>query len=225
MKIVDNAFWLDRWRENLIAFHQGRPNTALREHFEIVSPRAGARVLVPLCGKALDMAWLAGRGCTVRGVELSPIAVEDFFREQGLACEAREEGAFRVVAGGGVTLLCGDFFDVDADLAGSPDWVYDRAALVALPRELRARYAAHLLSVIPRAARMLLLTLEYPEGDLEGPPFCVREDEVRALYGPRREVRALSVRDILDEEPGLRARGATELVERAYLIEGAREAR
>lgn len=223
MKTVDNTFWLNRWQENLIAFHQGRVNVALREHFDALSPGAGARVLVPLCGKAVDMMWLRGRGCRVRGVELSPVAVADFFREQGLVPEAREDGAFRVLAGQEVTLLCGDFFDLDARLAGDPDWVYDRAALVALPPALRPRYGAHLLAVIPAAARMLLLTLEYPEGDIEGPPFSIGEDEVRALYEPQREVRLLSSRDILDEEPGLRERGVTALMERAYLI-GARGA-
>lgn len=219
MKVVDNAFWLSRWRENLIAFHQGRPNAALARHFAEASPRPGARVLVPLCGKALDMAWLRDRGCTVRGVELSSVAVADFFREQGVAHDEREAGAFRMLSGAGVTLLCGDFFDLDARLAGDPDWVYDRAALIALPPDLRARYAAHLLSIVSPGARVLLLTLEYPEGDIEGPPFCVREDEVRALFEPARRVRLLSGRDILDEEPGLRERGATALIERAYLIE------
>lgn len=218
MKIVDNAFWLERWRENLIAFHQGRPNAALARHFDDVSPRADSRVLVPLCGKAVDMAWLRERGCDVRGVELSPVAVADFFREQAIAHEVRDAGAFRMLAGDGVTLLCGDFFELDARLAGDPDWVYDRAALIALPPGLRERYAAHLLSVIPCDARILLVTLEYPAGDIEGPPFSVAEEEVRALYARQREVRLLSSRDILAAEPGLAARGASALIERAYLV-------
>lgn len=218
MKIVDNAFWLDRWRADQIAFHQGRANAALGRHFAEVAQGADSRVLVPLCGKAVDMAWLRERGCDVRGVELSPVAVADFFREQGLAHEERDAGAFRVLAGERVTLLCGDFFELDPRLAGDPGWVYDRAALIALPPELRERYAAHLLSVIPPAARILLLTLEYPAGDFDGPPFSVAEKEVRALYARHREVRTLSSRDILAEEPGLAARGASALVERAYLV-------
>ncbi len=215
---MEAEFWTEMWQRGRIPFHEGCPNRALVRHFERLGSAPGDEVLVPLCGKALDMAWLLERGRRVLGVELSPIAVEAFFAEHGIASSRERAGAFERHHGGGATLLCGDLFDLrPEDLAGVGA-VYDRAALVALPAERRRRYVEHLIGALPEGVPWLLVTLEYPPGELQGPPFSVDEREVRALFAGHRLVERLDSEDILERSPGLAERGARALLEHTFLI-------
>jgi thiopurine S-methyltransferase len=176
----DREEWFARWRDNRIGFHEGRPNTYLERHADRLD--AGRRVLVPLCGKSEDLAFLAGRGHPVVGVELVEDAVRAFFAEHDLTPRVTSRGPFTAYAAGAITILAGDIFDATADLLGPVDALYDRAALIALPPEVRSRYVAHLRALLPAGAAGLVITLEYPEDEMAGPPFSVREPEVRALY-------------------------------------------
>ena len=216
---MEAQFWHGRWRDNLIAFHKTQPNAYLLKHFHSLQVPAGGRVLVPLCGKSVDMVWLREQGSPVTGVELSEIAVEDFFAEQNITAQRRQDGAFALVEGGDIRLLNGDFFALEPRQVTDVSAVYDRAALVALPEEMRHRYVDHLLSLLAPHIPILLLTFEYPRGDMEGPPFCVDEAEVRALFADRRRVTLLETLNRLNEEPGLAERGLTALSEHAFLID------
>jgi thiopurine S-methyltransferase len=217
---VDADFWHHRWQENLIAFHKGHAHAALPRYFDRLNVSAGAEIFVPLCGKSHDMAWMRERGYRVLGVELSPIAVVDFFSEQGIEYTKRKEGAFTVHEGDGVRLLCGDFFQLDLSHLEETAAVYDRAALIALPGELRERYARHLLTLLPARVPLLLLTLEYDVEEMNGPPFSVGEAEVRGHFDAWRVVEHLESREIIDEEPHLAERGLTHLTEHAFLLSG-----
>jgi len=215
---VDAEFWHSRWRDNLVAFHKERTNHYLEKYFDAIELGDGDRVLVPLCGKSVDMRWLREQGCTVTGVELSDIAVRDFFSEQGIAASARQAGAFRILEGDGIELLQGDFFALDATHTAKVSAVYDRAALVALPGELRVRYVDHLTSLLAPEVPMLLLTFEYPADEIDGPPFSVDEAQVRELYAGKRRVTRLESVDRLESESTLAERGLTQLQEHAFLL-------
>jgi len=215
---VDAEFWHSRWRDNLVAFHKERTNRYLEKYFDALELGDGDRVLVPLCGKSVDMRWLREQGCTVTGVELSDIAVRDFFSEQGIAASARQAGAFRILEGDGIELLQGDFFALDATHTAKVSAVYDRAALVALPGELRVRYVDHLTSLLAPEVPMLLLTFEYPAHEIDGPPFSVDEAQVRELYAGKRRVTRLESVDRLESESKLAERGLTQLQEHAFLL-------
>ncbi len=215
---MDAEFWHNRWRDNLVPFHKERTNHYLEKYFNVLELGDGADVLVPLCGKSVDMRWLRQRGCTVTGVELSDIAVRDFFSEQGIAASRRQHGAFEILEGGGIKLLCGDIFALDTTHTANVSAIYDRAALVALPREIRVRYVDHLQSLLAPEVPMLLLTFEYPAHEIDGPPFSVDEAQVRELYAGRREVRRLETLDRLEDEPRLAERGLTKLEEHAFLL-------
>jgi thiopurine S-methyltransferase len=192
--------WLGRWRDGRIGFHEDRPNDLLVHH---AARLAGCRrVLVPLCGKSEDLAFLAARGHAVIGVELAEQAVRAFFAEHDLAPAvtprgplvayevgpgavwAAEPGTADAAAGpaGAITLLVGDFFAVTPELLGPVDALYDRAALIALPPELRPRYVARLRALVPAGAPALVITLEYDQAVMAGPPFAVLEPELRELY-------------------------------------------
>ena len=215
---MDEEFWRERWERQEIAFHQREVNPGLRDCWHHLGLGRGDPVLVPLCGKSEDMWWLRARGHPVLGVELSPRAAADFFAEHGLAPERRHAGSFEVFEAGGVRILCGNVFDLTPEELAGVRGVYDRAALVALPRETRDRYAAHLAVLLPPATPMLLIALEYPQGEMDGPPFSIAADEVERLYGDRGHVRLLTRRSILAEEPRFAERGVTALDERAYLV-------
>ena len=217
---MEANFWHSRWQDNLIPFHKQRANHYLEKYFSRLALDDGARVLVPLCGKSVDMRWLSDRGCSVTGVELSDIAVRDFFKEQAIAAAEREDNAFQILEGDGIRLLCGDIFALQASHIDEVAAVYDRAALVALPDEMRRRYAEHLLRLLAPEVPILLLTFEYPADEIEGPPFSVDEAEVRALFSARRRVTRLESLARLDDEARLAERGLTQLQEHAFLLTG-----
>jgi len=219
---MDATFWHERWDSGRIAFHRAEIKQSLIDWFDRVRPDAGSSVFVPLCGKSLDMTWIRARDHPVVGVELSPVAVRDFFREQGIDAAEQVSSSLAVHEGGGYRIFCGDFFSMTAaDLTGVGA-VYDRAALVALPPSVRERYVDHLLSIVPAAAPILLFSLEYDPDEMNGPPFSVPVDEIRTRFAGRRVVHVLDEgRDILPEEPGLASRGLTALSEHAILLDSA----
>ena len=211
-------FWHKKWASKQIGFHLLQVNPYLQRHWPDLAIPARARVLVPLCGKSLDLLWLAGQGHQVLGIEISQTAVEDFFNEQQLVPEVRDVAAFRVYRAGAIELWCGDFFALAArDVAGCAA-LYDRAALIALPPPMRERYSAHLQQILPAELRGLLITLDYDQAQMEGPPFAVLDDEVQRLFGASWELKILEDQDVLGESWKFLEKGVTRLEERVYRV-------
>lgn len=177
---MQESFWRERWGAGQIGFHEGRANALLAEHADTLAGRA--RILVPLCGKAHDLRFLRDQGHEVVGVEFVREAAEAFFREQGIAATEVRLGALGGLTGGGITILVGDFFLASASDLGSFDGLYDRAALVALEPRDRARYTRHCLGLLAPGAIGLVITFEYDQAKLAGPPFSVDDASVRSLY-------------------------------------------
>ena len=210
-------FWIERWQKGDIGFHQTSGNDLLPKHWPSLKIAAGSTVLVPLCGKSPDMVWLAAQGHRVVGVELSPLAVDDFFREQGLEADTRVAGPFTVRTAGPITIWCGDVFELPAEAVKDVAAVYDRAALVAFPASLQARYAKTLGALLP-SAPILLISLTYPDGQIPGPPFSTPLAQVAALFGATHDIDIRETRDRLEESPNLKERGVTALEEAAYAV-------
>lgn len=215
---MEPEFWHRRWAENVIHFHRGEVNPHLVAHLPRLGLAPGARVLLPLCGKSVDMRWLAAEGFAVLGVELSPIAAAAFFSEAGLDYEVAPSGPFERYRGGRIDILCGDFFDLEPAHCRDVAAVFDRAALVALPEAMRARYAHGLLGLVPEGAPILLVTLEYRQAEMAGPPFSVDADEVHAHFAEARRIEPLSAVEALDDAPHLREKGLSSLTERVWLL-------
>jgi thiopurine S-methyltransferase len=217
---VDPDFWHARWRNSEIGFHQEEINLHLQNFWAELPVSADSPVFVPLCGKSRDLLWLREQGHPVLGVEISPIAVEAFFQDNGLAARHTRQGPFTRWEYAGLAILCGDFFALrPTDLEGVGA-LYDRASLIALPPSLRQRYVAQLATILPPATPGLVVTLEYPQEQMDGPPFSVSEQEVRALFEPQGQVTCLYRHAILEENPRFQARGLTRLEEKAYRIRG-----
>jgi len=204
--------WLSRWQEGRTGWHEVDGNAALREFWP--SLQSGARVLVPLCGKSADLLWLAQEGLAVTGVELSEIAVRAFFEEAGLEFEARPVDGliWYRCREPHISLVCGDFFQFRDEPF---DALYDRASLIALPPETRPAYVRHMKSLLKADARQVLLTLEYDQSQVAGPPFSVLPDEVRGYWGKLNRV--ASRNDIDDCPPKFRNAGLTEVTEAVWL--------
>lgn len=195
---MENSFWQQAWREERTGFHQTEFNKRLTRYFPTLDVPKGATVLVPLCGKSLDMLWLRDAGYRVVGVELSRRAVEAFCEENDLHPEVDRDGPFERFHFDNLTILIGDIFDVRPGHLGEIGGLYDRAALVALPTEMRARYAAHIGRLLPAGTAGLLLTIDYDQSEMEGPPFSVGDSEVAAIFGERFSVERLASIDVLD---------------------------
>jgi len=214
--VVDNQHWLDRWKENRIGFHESSINPHLQNWFPRLAPQPGGSVFLPLCGKALDIQWVAQQGYDVIGVELSPIAVEAFFEENQLPFERSQGDGFAVYRSSRIRLLQGDFFDLRAHHLEGCGLVYDRAALIAMNPSIRPRYYRHMLSIIPPTCNMLLVTLEYEQSEMSGPPFSVPAEEVRGGYSDAFTIGELDGADIIDQQPRWRNAGLSALRESVF---------
>lgn len=179
---MEAGFWHRKWESGETGFHESETNPLLIEHFAKLDTPAGGRVFLPLCGKTRDIAWLLARGYRVVGAELSALAIGQLFTELGVAPHIAAAGRSVRYSAGGIDIFVGDIFDVSAGMLGPVDAIYDRAALVALPAAVRQRYASHLVAVTG-AAPQLLVTLEYDQRLLDGPPFSVDGREVQRHYG------------------------------------------
>lgn len=211
-------FWQQRWETGQIGFNQPQANTFLREFWSGLGLEQETRVLVPLCGKSLDMTWLAAQGFSVIGVELSQKAAESYFAEHALKPAIVQHGDFRVYSAGSVEIWCGDFFALSAEDLGDCPALYDRAALIALPEPMRARYVEHLARLLPANCRGLLITLDYDQSQADGPPFSVPPQWVDEHLSADWELCELAACDALPSSPKAMREGVTRMDERVYRL-------
>ncbi|CRM03936.1 MULTISPECIES: thiopurine S-methyltransferase [Pseudomonas] len=215
---MEPKFWQERWARNQIGFHLPEVNPYLLRYWPALGLAQGAKVLVPLCGKSLDLMWLASNGYHVFGVELSEQAVEAFFSEQNLTPRITRHGVFKVYQADLIEIWCGDFFALDAGALADCTALYDRAALIALPPLMRAQYAEQLNSLLRPGCQGILITLDYDQTQKAGPPFAVPDDEVKVLLGLQWSLEVLEAQDILGESWKFVQDGVTCLEERVYRL-------
>ncbi|WP_075879704.1 thiopurine S-methyltransferase [Vreelandella massiliensis] len=175
--------WLKRWREGRIGFHLAQTHPALVRHWKALEIPSRAKVLVPLCGKSLDMRWLAEQGHPVLGVELAPEAIEQFLAERRGEVSRYRQAGFDIARQGSVELWQGDFFHLHIQQVDEVEAFYDRASLIALPPATRRRYAFHLAQLVPPGAKGLLISLHHDAGE-SGPPYHVSHAEIDELFRP-----------------------------------------
>lgn len=215
---MQKEFWHEKWQSNQIGFNQPKPNQLLLQYFDTLNLRPGNRVFVPLCGKSIDMVWLASQGYEVLGVELSPIACSAFFNEHSIPVEVIQRDKFTIYKSKKISLISGDIFDLNKRTLGKVDAVYDKAALIALPDELRQRYATVLMNLITYKTPMLLITYIYDQNEMDGPPFAVDENKIVALYGAQFNIKLLCHQIAKDIPAHLREKGLTTASEEVYYL-------
>lgn len=213
---MDAGFWHQVWQQDQLGFQLEEAHPLLCAHF-CALPIAD-RIFVPLCGKSPDLRWLA-QHCHVIGAELSAIACRDFFRESGLMAAKSVVAAFQLWQATKYQLWQGDFFQLPAAAVEHCQLIYDRAAMIALPAAMRLQYAKQLQTLFPTAT-MLLISLEYPEEEMQGPPFAVFGSELRLLF-PAAGIKLLATRDLTGIGFARRKFATSHLLEKAWLIQWA----
>lgn len=208
--------WLWRWENGQIGWHQADFNARLIEFIDCLGATSGV-VFVPLSGASLDMIYLLERGFKVVGVEVSKVAVERFFTENNLTYTKNKIAKFTLYEGPNIKIYCGDFFALDADKLSEVTAVYDRASLIALPFADRIKYAQHLTDIIPPDCRILLLALNYPQSQMDGPPYALGRDEVKKLFQIF-EYKQLQCFDDLKNEPKFLSAGVDFLEKATYCL-------
>ncbi len=178
---MEEDFWHDRWQNNQIGFHETKPNAILIKHFHKLNLKDQSRIFVPLCGKTLDIQWLLSKGHKVVGVELSDLAITQLFDTLDQEPEIKQSGTLKHYQAKNIDIFVGNFFDLTSSILGPVDAIYDRAALVALPENMRQKYAKHIME-ITHIAPYLLLTYSYDQSLTNGPPFSVDQDMVQNYY-------------------------------------------
>lgn len=198
---MEAGFWHERWETGQIGFHEGRRNSLLEAHAERL-PAPPARIFLPLCGKTADIAWFLARGHRVCGAELSEIAIRQLFEDLGVVPEIKPMGKLTRYAAQELDIFVGDIFEMTPETLGPVDAVYDRAALVALPDTMRARYAEHLMAITGTAPQ-ILITFTYDQAVMDGPPFSITQGEVQRHYAEAYTPAALATRDVVGGLKGI----------------------
>lgn len=212
-------YWLRRWQENAIGWHHEEYNPHLLGFWGLLAVPAGSRVLVPLCGKSRDLVWLSEHGYRILGVELSPLAVSAFFAEQGLEPDVEEGERFERWQAEDFEILCGDVFQLQPGELKGVAAVYERASLVALDPQQRRRYADLLTRLLPSGCRVLLVTMDYPQHEMAGPPYSVTGAEVKELFEEQFEITLLDTIDLLRDSDRYQGYGLSRLSEQIYLLQ------
>ena len=192
---MDASFWHQRWEKNEIAFHESAANPLLVKYFKDLCLAKGSRVFVPLCGKTLDIGWLLSSGYRVAGAELSETAIKQLFIELGVEPAISEVDQVKRYSATHIDIFAGDIFHLSGKILGPVDAIYDRAALVALPEQMRNRYAAHLMEITDTAPQ-LLICYQYDQALVDGPPFSISNEEVNRHYRGRYELTLLGSADV-----------------------------
>lgn len=214
----DNQLWLQCWRDRSIDFHQASVNPLLARLWPDLHLACGSRIFVPLCGKSLDMIWLAEQGHHVIGVELSPIAVSAFFRENALQVRQQRRGAFTLWRSKHISIYCGDYFSLRAHDIGAIDTVYDRAALTALPVPLRVPYLAKLNQITGGRSNIFLLTIEDADADATLDEALAVDAEVTQLYAGNFSIDLTFAESVLEPDPAGSAGGTVRAEYKAYRL-------
>lgn len=206
-------FWHSKWEKREIAFHEGSPNKLLTKHFDSMQLDPKSRIFVPLCGKTRDIGWFLERGHRVAGAELNESAVKELFEELDVTPKVTARGPLKHYSADELEVFVGNVFDLSSEYLGAVDAVYDRAAMVALPQDMRARYAAHLVR-LTHSAPQFVITFSYDQSKMSGPPFSVPHDELEGNYTEHYRLEILESREI---EGGLKGVvQATETVHRLW---------
>ena len=208
---MEADFWHDRWANGVIGFHQSDINEYLLNYWPKLNLKKGSEVIVPLCGKSSDMLWLREQGHDVLGIELNPTAVQGFFTENNLVATKIEHDCLKGTCCQNIRILEGDFFKLSHEDCKNITAIYDRAALVALPKEMRQKYVKKLFNILPATPPILLIIMEYDQSKIAGPPFSVVESEVNFLYQEHYKIQKMA-------EKVYQWKGV-ETIEKVYLLQ------
>jgi thiopurine S-methyltransferase len=197
---MELSYWQSRWRKGNIGFHMKDGYPQLREYWKSLPLPASPKVLVPLSGKSKDMQWIAGQDGNVTGVEISELAVRQFYDESGIAANVSSYSSFSIYRSKDITLWCGDFLKLPESKMPEFDLIYDKSALVALPPKMRQKYVKKIISLSGARTHILLHGFSYNQQEMNGPPFSVPVKEVESFYEDEFSIKMLEKNSLNTEK-------------------------
>lgn len=213
---MEQSFWLKLWNKPQRGFHLPQVNPLLQRFLPALAENA--RILVPLCGKTLDLTWLSDKGYQVDGIELSHVAIDEYWQDRGVSPSTTEQTSFHCTQHQSLTLWQGDLFHLRPEQFRTTDLIYDRAALVAWPEQLRTRYIQKLTEFAKPGCQWLLICLDYPQREMQGPPFSVTPRLLKEQVSADWDIQMLETHDLLSKEPHFQGRGLSYLLESTWLL-------
>jgi len=216
---METDFWHERWKNGQIGFHQDETSAYLLEHWEKLDLAPGSHIFVPMAGKSKDILWLTEQGFHVIAIELSEEAVKAFFEENALTFNTEQSNGFVIYRSENIDFYCGNYFDLEEKNMLEVKAVFDRASLIAMPPAMRKLYQLKMNEIIPTATIIMLITMEYPQQQMDGPPFSVLETEVQKLFSENFNIELLETFDVLAENPRFKDKGLTQMLEKVYSMQ------
>lgn len=210
---MEAEFWKTAWDEGRIGFHRSEYHPQLLDHFEKFQAESEQSILVPLCGKTLDITWLSHQNLYVTGVELCQKAILEYFQDHNIDNYEVRDNSYTHQ---NINLIVGDFFDYN--YPNGYDFIYDRAAIVALPPDMRKRYAKRCLELLKPQGKILLIAFEYDQSKVQGPPFNVQESEIHELYANEARIELLEQQTDRIQNPKFKEAGIERFTQKVYLI-------
>jgi len=204
---LEISYWISRWEKDKTGWHQQQVNPKLRKYWKSLNISPNPTVLVPLCGKSIDLQWLSDQAQKVIGIEVSEKAVREFLEQHAGDYTTQHHGEFVVYQSDAFEIWQGNYFHMKSSFLGPIDAVYDRAALVSMPPAKRVAYAKKLRELIENRAKILLISFDYPQQEMNGPPFSVPFEEIRQHYGPQYEIEVLHKENMIESVRKFNRRG------------------
>ena len=216
---MENNFWHERWATNDIGFHLGKTNPMLLKHWPSLQSKPEDVIFVPLCGKSLDLIWLTNQVKQVIACELSQRAIDEFFSENKITPQISQHARYIKYQYENLTVFCGDFFDLKPADLQSCTLIYDRASLIAFPLSMRQQYVDQLDQLFPQPHKRLLITLQYDQSLMQGPPFSISIEAVNQLFSARHRCRCVESCSVIEQFKRFKDKGIKTLYEHVFILE------
>lgn len=211
---MEISYWQSRWRKGKTGWHMDTVYPPLPTFWDDVNIESGSRILVPLCGKSLDLGWFVDHGHTVTGIDVSAKAIHHIMQQHPESFTKDSSHGFTVYRSESLVLWQGDYSKLPTDEIPTQDLIYDKASIIALPPEKRLDHANKHIELCSTHTQILLQTFEYEQSEMHGPPFAVHEEELKKLFGNRFKLTCIHEQSKMEELQRFKQRGLS-----SYLTE------
>ena len=193
--------WTQAWDKGTIGWHKDKVDAILQKYLkQLCGDKESISILVTLCGKSLDLPWLADQGHSVVGCELAELAGKQLFEENNIPFSVTAIDDFKVFSATDKKLkfYAGDFFKVSASLVGTFDVIWDHNAFGAVSPSDRSCYIELLSSLLLPGGKILLSNWEYDQSKRNIAPYSLNSEQIKEYFGAQFEVKLLERMDYND---------------------------
>jgi thiopurine S-methyltransferase len=214
---MELSYWQSRWQKGNTGWHMDTVYPPLPHLWNQIGMNSDTRVLVPLCGKSLDLLWLTDHCDTVTGVDISPKALQHVMQKHSESFIKDTSHGFTIYRSDSLVLWEGDFAKLPSDQIPPQNLIYDKASIIALPPEKRQRHAEKMIELSSFNTQILIQIFEYDQNEMNGPPFSVEEQELKRLFGNQFKLKCLHEQSKLEELQKFKQRGlSSHLIEKIF---------